>query len=184
MTWLSSPVEVSVHTTRLELTPLEADPIQALLDGDGERLKRLTGAVFPEPVGPPPYMAETLPVVRDRLRQHPVEAPWWNWVATRQDDGQVVGSVAFGGMPEVDGSVLIGYAMYPGYEGQGYATEAVRAMIAWAFAQAGVRAVRALAPVWNTPAVHVAEKVGMRPVASDEDDEVGEVLVYQADHPE
>jgi RimJ/RimL family protein N-acetyltransferase len=33
--------------------------------------------------------------------------------------------------------------------------------------------------VWNTPAVHVAEKVGMRPVASDEDDEIGEVLVYE-----
>jgi RimJ/RimL family protein N-acetyltransferase len=75
--------------------------------------------------------------------------------------------------------VLIGYAMYPGREGHGYATEAVRAMVDWAFAQPGVRVVRALAPVWNTPAVHVAEKVGMRPVASDEDDEIGEVLVYE-----
>ena len=28
-------------------------------------------------------------------------------------------------------------------------------------------------------AVHVAEKVGMRPVGSDEDDEVGEVLMYE-----
>ena len=52
-------------------------------------------------------------------------------------------------------------------------------MVEWAFAQPGVQVVRALAPVWNTPAVHVAEKVGMRPVASDEDDEIGEVLVYE-----
>jgi RimJ/RimL family protein N-acetyltransferase len=102
----------------------------------------------------------------------------------REASGEAVGSVAFGGMPEIDGSVLIGYAMYPGYEGQGYATEAVRAMVAWAFAQPGVRTVRALAPVWNTPAVHVAEKVGMRPVASDEDDEVGEVLVYETERPD
>ncbi len=77
------------------------------------------------------------------------------------------------------GAVLIGYAMYPGREGKGYATEAVRAMVEWAFGQPGVQVVRALAPVWNTPAVHVAEKVGMRPVASDEDDEIGEVLVYE-----
>ena len=177
-------VEISVYTARLELSPLEADAIQALLDGNAQQLKSLTGATFPDPVAPPPYMAESLPVVRDRLRRLPGEAPWWNWIVVREASGEAVGSVAFGGMPEIDGSVLIGYAMYPGYEGQGYATEAVRAMVAWAFAQPGVRTVRALAPVWNTPAVHVAEKVGMRPVASDEDDEVGEVLVYETERPD
>jgi RimJ/RimL family protein N-acetyltransferase len=52
-------------------------------------------------------------------------------------------------------------------------------MVDWAFSQPGVRIVRVLAPVWNTPAVHVAEKVGLRPVGSYEDDEVGEVLIYE-----
>jgi ribosomal-protein-alanine N-acetyltransferase len=172
-------VDLSVHTGRLELVPLDADAIEALLRGDGPRLTSLTGADFPHPVAAPPYMAESLPVVRDRLRRNPGEAPWWNWLVVRQHDHTAVGSVAFAGTPDGEGAVLIGYAMYPGHEGQGYATEAVRAMMEWAFAQPGVRIVRALAPVWNTPAVHVAEKVGMRPVASDEDDEVGEVLVYE-----
>jgi ribosomal-protein-alanine N-acetyltransferase len=79
--------------------------------------------------------------------------------------------------------VLIGYAMYPQFEGRGYATEAVRAMVEWAFHQPGVRLVRALAPVWNTPALRVAENVGMRPVATGEDDDVGEVLVYAVSAP-
>jgi [ribosomal protein S5]-alanine N-acetyltransferase len=171
--------DISVHTPRLELTPLQANAIQALLSGDAKLLTRLTRAAFPEPVGPPPYMAESLPVVRARLEQAPDEARWWNWLVVNQIDGVAVGSVAFGGQPDHDGAVLIGYAMYPGHEGQGYATEAVRAMMEWAFAQPGVTTVRALAPVWNTPAVHVAEKVGMRPVASNEDDEVGEVLIYE-----
>jgi [ribosomal protein S5]-alanine N-acetyltransferase len=169
----------SVHTARLELTPLDADAIRALLAGDAKRLKQLTGAAFPQPVAPPPYMAESLPVVGTRLRTSPAEAPWWNWLVVRPEDGEAVGSVAFGGKPDAAGAVLIGYAMYPGHEGHGYATEAVKAMVEWAFAQPGVTTVRALAPVWNTPAVHVAEKVGMRPVASDEDDEIGEVLVYE-----
>jgi RimJ/RimL family protein N-acetyltransferase len=73
--------------------------------------------------------------------------------------------------------------VYPEHEGHGFATEAVRGMIAWAFGQPGVREVRALAPVWNTPALRVAENVGMRPVASDEDDDVGEVLVYAVSAP-
>jgi RimJ/RimL family protein N-acetyltransferase len=171
--------ETIVRTARLEIAPLSADAIEALLQGDARRLRSLTGADFSLPVAPPPYMAESLPVVRDRLRAHPSEAQWWNWLIVRQDNREAVGSVAFGGMADPTGAVLIGYAMYPEREGHGYATEAVRAMVDWAFAQPGVRVVRALAPVWNTPAVHVAEKVGMRPVASDEDDEIGEVLVYE-----
>lgn len=171
--------EIAVHTKRLQLTPLTADAVEALLDGDAARLRLLTQAEFTTPAGPPPYMAESLPVVQDRLRKHPAEAQWWNWLVVRQDNAEAVGSVAFGGMPDPAGSVLIGYAMYPAREGSGYATEAVQAMVEWAFAQPGVKIVRALAPVWNTPAVHVAEKVGMRPVGSYEDDEVGEVLIYE-----
>ena len=169
----------TVRTDRLELFPLSADALEALLQADDRRLRSLTGATFPQPVAPPPYMAESLPVVRDRLRSGADQAEWWNWLIVRRDNREAVGSVAFGGRPDAGGAVLIGYAMYPGREGKGYATEAVRAMVDWAFAQPGVKVVRALAPVWNTPAVHVAEKVGMRPVASDEDDEIGEVLVYE-----
>jgi RimJ/RimL family protein N-acetyltransferase len=169
----------TIHTDRLEIFPLSADAIDALLQADDRRLRSLTGAAFPPPLAPPPYMADSLPVVRDRLRSTDRQEEWWNWLIVRQDNREVVGSVAFGGRPDAGGAVLIGYAMYPGREGMGYATEAVRAMVDWAFAQPGVKVVRALAPVWNTPAVHVAEKVGMRPVTSDEDDEIGEVLVYE-----
>jgi ribosomal-protein-alanine N-acetyltransferase len=172
--------ETILLTLRLEIFPLGADAIEALLQGNAEHLRALTGAEFPKPLQPPPYMAESLPIVLTRLRTHLDEAEWWNWLLVRRDIREVVGSIALGGRPDPAGAVLIGYAMYPGREGQGYATEAVRAVMDWAFAQDGVRTVRALAPVWNTPAVHVAEKVGMRPVASNEDDEVGEVLVYEA----
>jgi RimJ/RimL family protein N-acetyltransferase len=169
--------ETAVRTARLDLRPLGADAIEALLAGDGGRLQHLTGARFREPA-PPPYMADALPVVRDRLRERPEEAPWWNWLVVDRASGEAVGSVAFGGPVNVEGTVLVGYAIYAESEGRGYATEAVKAMVAWAFGRPGVREVRALAPVWNTPALRVAENVGMRPVASEEDDDVGEVLLY------
>jgi RimJ/RimL family protein N-acetyltransferase len=171
--------ETILRTPRLEIFPLAPDAIEALLERNAEYLRALTGAEFPKPLLPPPYMAESLPVVLTRLRKHLDEAEWWNWLLVRRDTREAVGSIALGGKPDPAGAVLIGYAMYPGREGQGYATEGVRAVMDWVFAQNGVRTVRALAPVWNTPAVHVAEKVGMRPVASNEDDEVGEVLVYE-----
>ncbi|HEY7611550.1 MAG TPA: GNAT family N-acetyltransferase [Gemmatimonadales bacterium] len=174
--------DLLVQTTRLDLRPLPADAIDALLAGDAERLRRLTGARF-RTAAPPPYMADALPVVRDRLRVRPEETPWWNWLLVDRGSGEAVGSVAFGGSVNPEGAVLVGYAIYSEYEGRGYATEAVKAMVAWAFSRPGVREVRALAPVWNTPALRVAENVGMRPVASEEDDDVGEVLLYAVTAP-
>jgi ribosomal-protein-alanine N-acetyltransferase len=174
--------DLSISTDRLRLTPLDARGIDALIAGDAGRLRDLTGSRFPH-ASAPPYMAEALPDVRERLRQHPEEAPWWNWLIVREDTGEAIGSVALGGPPDSTGAVLVGYAVYPEHEGYGFATEAVRAMIGWAFRQPGVREVRALAPVWNTPALRVAENVGMRPVAADEDDDVGEVLVYAVTAP-
>ncbi len=175
--------EPLVRTDRLNISPLDLPAVDALVSGNATGLQRLTGAIFPRPAAPPPYMTEALPVVRERLRAHPDETAWWNWVIVERETRRAVGSVAFGGTPDGEGSVLIGYAMYPEFEGHGYATEAVRAMIEWAFHQPGVKVVRALAPVWNTPALRVAENVGMHPVAADEDDDIGEVLVYAVSAP-
>src|SRR5688572_875596 len=119
--------ETSIRTQRLELFPLSGEAIDALMAGDRARLRALTGAEFQLPVAPPPYMADSLPVVRDRLRASPDEARWWNWLVMRQDSREAVGAVAFGGKPDSAGAVLVGYAMYPSREGNGYATEAVRA---------------------------------------------------------
>jgi [ribosomal protein S5]-alanine N-acetyltransferase len=176
-------MDLRVRTERLDLAPVELEEIDALIANDGARLRELTGVLFPRPAAPPPYMADPLPEVGRRLRAHPNEAPWWNWLMVERETARAVGLVAFGGPPDDAGAVLIGYAVYPQFEGLGYATEAVREMIGWAFRQVGVRQVRTLAPVWNTPAVRVAENVGMRPVAADEDDDVGEVLVYAVTAP-
>ncbi len=175
--------DIRVHTERLEMAPLTLEQVDALLAGDGDRLRELTGVLFPRPIAPPPYMTDPLPDVRERLRSRPAEAPWWNWLIFERETERAVGSVSFGGPADEAGAVLIGYAMYEQFEGHGYATEAVKAMVDWAFQQAGVKQVRTLAPVWNTPALRVAENVGMRPVASDEDDDVGEVLVYAVTAP-
>ncbi len=174
--------DTTLRTDRLRLTVLDLAAVESLLAGDSRRLEDATGARFRWPA-PPPYMAEALPDVRERLRLRPEEAPWWTWLIVREDTGEAVGSVALGGPPDPSGAVLVGYTVYPEHEGHGFATEAVRGMIGWAFRQPGVREVRALAPVWNTPALRVAENVGMRPVGSDEDDDVGEVLIYSVTAP-
>ena len=67
----------TIATDRLELPPLSAAAVPALIAGDGEPLTALTGAVFPLPVRPPPLMEDALPFFRDRLREEPDIAPWF-----------------------------------------------------------------------------------------------------------
>ena len=77
----------------------------------------------------------------------------------------------------------MGYSIYPAFEGQGYATEAARALAGWALDQPGVTCVRATIPPRHAPSLRVVEKLGMRQVGTVHDDDVGEVLVFELQTP-
>lgn len=55
----------------------------------------------------------------------------------------------------------LGYVLAPGAEGNGYATEAARAVIGWGFA-AGLHRIVAHADARNTASIAVMERLGMR----------------------
>ncbi len=169
----------AIRADRLDLRPLTADAVQALIDGDLDRLQSLAGAVFPLPLEAPPEMADALPYFVERLRAEPEIAPWWARLLVRRETREAVGSAGFGGGPDEAGTVVIGYSVYPVFQGHGYATEAAGALAAWALSQAGVTNIRATIPLGHTPSLRVAEKLGMRPVGTTRDDEVGEVLVFE-----
>ena len=168
-----------IATEGLILPPLGADAIQTLIDADGARLKALTGARFPRPVAPPPLMDDALPVFRDRLREDPALAPWWVRLIVRRDGGEAVGSAGLTGRPDAAGVVVVGYAVYPEFQGHGYATEAVRALVAWALGQPAVAAVRATVPPGNAPSLRVVAKAGFRRAGGIVDDEEGELEVWE-----
>lgn len=83
------------------------------------------------------------------------------------DQGVVVGDIGFHGPPDPVHSVTVGYGLAPSARGQGYATEALRALIAWAMAQPEVRRVEADAVHANLASQRVMERAGMRYVGSD-----------------
>jgi RimJ/RimL family protein N-acetyltransferase len=80
----------------------------------------------------------------------------------RSSDAVVVGDIGFHGPPSPRGSVTVGYGLAPGARGQGYATEALRAVLAWALAQPGVASVEADTTHANLASQRVMERAGMR----------------------
>lgn len=168
-----------LETPRLRLTALDGVALQSWVDGDSAGLAARTGAVFSDPPACPPLFAEDLPRFRDRMSERPHELGWWAWLMARRDDGRAVGVCGLGGHPDGEGTVELGYSVYPEAEGQGYATEASRAVLEWALARPGVARVRATVPPSNPSSVAVARKLGMVPVATREHPEAGDVTVYE-----
>ena len=170
---------LALSTSRLDLVPFTAEGIDALLAGDEPRLRQVTGFSFPAPLRPPPLLEDVLPLVQGRLRAEPASLGWWTWLTVDRAAGRVTGAIGFGGPPDADGAVMIGYATYPGADRRGYATEATRALIDWALAQPGVSRVCASIPPDNVAARRVAEKVGMRVAGTVWEEEIDDVLLYE-----
>lgn len=93
---------------------------------------------------------------------HPAQWEWYGvWVIERKD-GVPVGDLSFKGLDE-NGAPEIGYGVAESFRGQGYATEAVRAMTAWALRQDSVTRVEAETEPDNQASRRVLEKCGFIP---------------------
>ncbi|MEU0989492.1 GNAT family N-acetyltransferase [Streptomyces sp. NPDC005953] len=93
--------------------------------------------------------------------------PYGRYEIRRADNGRAIGGVGFHGPPNAVGTVTIGYGLAPSAQGKGYASEALRGLLA-AARDWGVAAVEGDADRDNIASRRVMEAVGMRCVAEDE----------------
>ena len=99
----------------------------------------------------------------------------------RKGDGAVIGLLSF--VRRSYGQDEIGYALGLAYRGRGYATEAARALLAYAFAELGLHRVQATTSPANQGSWRVMERLGMRlegrlREASYQEGEWTDVLIY------
>jgi RimJ/RimL family protein N-acetyltransferase len=92
------------------------------------------------------------------------------WLIEEKATGRFAGEIGFADMnraidPPFNGAPEIGWALAPWAQGQGFASEAVAAVLAWGDTQfGGARTVCLISPE-NTPSVRVAAKAGYREYA-------------------
>ena len=87
----------------------------------------------------------------------------------RRADGELIGGYDFGRMTDDPTEAGIGYILIRSCWGQGYVTEASRAVLSYCFEQLGVERVSADVDPENAASVRVLQKLGMRCVAQEKE---------------
>jgi RimJ/RimL family protein N-acetyltransferase len=112
----------------------------------------------------------------DRVSERLAQPPLFDRAITLKADGRLVGSVGFvpcmapfGSLPGVGGNVSknqlemgLFWATHPDERGHGYASEAARAMVDYAFESLGVARLVALTEHTNGASIAVMRSLGMR----------------------
>lgn len=95
----------------------------------------------------------------------------YNLAVVRQSDGEILGWVGIGEAEDGRGSELdFGYALLPEHWGQGYATEALKAVIDFAFEHLGIHTIYGECHVENVASARVMEKAGLSRLCRDGED--------------
>lgn len=137
-----------LDTKRLALRPASQAEMEALI-ADQEN----------------PAMRAAYGEIPDGCLAHPEQWCWYAAWLIVPKDGTCIGDACFKGLGD-DGAVEIGYGITPPHEGQGYATEAVDAMVRWALRQPGVVRVEAETEPGNTASQRVLAKCGFVPTGT------------------
>ena len=95
----------------------------------------------------------------DGCLQNPDQWEWYAIWIIELSDGTHIGDLCFKGL-DSNGVAEIGYGILEEYQGQGYATEAVKAALRWAFQNPNVTAIEAETDADNAASKRVLEKCG------------------------
>ncbi|MDQ7797544.1 MAG: GNAT family N-acetyltransferase [Candidatus Edwardsbacteria bacterium] len=158
-----------LETARLRIIALDYEHFKMHLENNGDLQRRLHLSVTQEKVED--WFAEVMQKPLLLAEQDQNNQYWYsNWQIVRKDKNSVIGGICFKGPANSFGKVEIGYGIEEQHQRQGYATEAIQAVVKWAMRQDGINAVIAETDKDNIPSQSVLEKNGF--VKTGEGDEL------------
>ncbi len=168
-----------IQTERLVLRPFRDDDLDRL--ASWQALPEVARYMYWEPS----TRAEVVPMLAKwraatRLEQ---DDDVVTLAVERTADGLLLGSVTIFLRSTEHRQVEVGYVFHPDSGGQGYATEATRALIDFAFAELGAHRVFARSDARNAPSAALCRRLGMREEAHFREAEIfkgewGDELVF------
>ncbi len=134
-----------IVTPRLELISIVPAMLRADFDKSPDFAK-LIGAEVPSGWPSEGWDEDAYNYLLTRMEKHPNSHGWSRYIAEKATpDGRriLAGGCGLLDPVELTDDPEIGYGLLPAFQGKGYATEAVAALVAWIFAHPHVRSVNA-----------------------------------------
>jgi RimJ/RimL family protein N-acetyltransferase len=171
-----------IVSERLELVSLSPAALEALVAGRTSDAETLIGGRLADgwPGGDERYFRLRL----GQMQREPSLRRWIVRALVLRDGREIVGHAGFHGPPGINGkkdpaAVEIGYKVFEPFRGRGLATEAARALMAWAREEHGIRRfILSIAPS-NEPSLAIARRLGFEQTGEQWDDEDGLELVFE-----
>ncbi len=159
-----------VLSPRLELVSLRIEMLAASLAGDRQEAAALLGARIDDEWWPSTNLMQ---LWLDHLRQDPALLPWLARAIVRRSDRLMIGHMGGHGYPGaawlepyVRGGFEIGYTVFTPYRRQGYAREALGALMAWAVYEQTVSSIVLSISPTNRPSLALARHYAFQQVGT------------------
>ena len=154
-----------IETPRLELIAASCEMGESELS-NREKFSSLLSAEIPENWPPPDNDETTMKWFLERLKENPANHDWLAWYIILKNDSQgkriAIGGCGFKGAPDKDGTIETGYSILVKYQRQGFASKALKGLLAWAFSHVEVKRVIAETLDGHVASVGVMLKNGLR----------------------
>ncbi len=148
-----------LQTQRLRLIPLDAANLRCSLQ-DPRRLEQNLG-LRRRLCDPAPDVLEATRQMLDGVLKQPEHWLFYTaWKIVLREENRIIGGLCFKRPADRCGEVEVGYGLDPAYQGRGYMTEALTAIVRWALDQPGVLAVLGETAKQNVASQQVLERAG------------------------
>jgi len=151
--------------------------MQAVLDGRASEAEAALDVILPESWPDEDDLRHLRRWHNDMAGEKRI-APWRARAITLLQSSLMIGHAGFHGPPDDEGTIEIGYTVFPPYRGNGYATEAARRLLAFA-KELGAKTFRACVSPSNAPSLAIVRTLGLVKTGERMDDVDGLESVFE-----
>jgi RimJ/RimL family protein N-acetyltransferase len=163
---------------------MSPDFVEELLADRRSEAEELGGFTLPDG-WPDRHDAGFLNLRLRQMRERPETEGWFAYAIVLPDgERPMIGHAGFHGPPGVNArkaadALEVGYTIFEPYRRNGYATEAVGALLSWASSEHGINHFIASISPGNNPSLTIVRRLGFKEVGRHWDEEDGEELEFE-----